>query len=174
MRRTLFSVLTRLVVVLAVVAYGVAAWAAGPQPTPNATTPGTVNTSHSSIKNNTAARTGEPKTVTTASGLKYVDLEIGSGAVAKSGMRVLVDYVGWLQDGTKFDSSIDRREPFAFKIGAAEVIAGWEEGVVGMKVGGKRKLTIPPALAYGEEGAGGGRIPPNATLTFEVNLLTLQ
>jgi len=113
------------------------------------------------------------KMVTTASGLKYVDLKVGQGAEAKSGKNVMVDYVGTLTDGTKFDSSYDRREPFPFKIGAGQVIQGWEEGVVGMKVGGKRKLIIPAALGYGEAGAP-PRIPPNATLVFEVELLAVQ
>ncbi len=124
----------------------------------------------------TAAPTKPPvkeKVVTTASGLKYVDLEVGSGAEAKTGKAIMVNYVGFLADGTKFDSSYDRREPFPFKIGANQVIQGWEEGVVGMKVGGKRKLIIPPELAYGEPGAP-PRIPPNATLTFEVELLAVQ
>ena len=113
------------------------------------------------------------KVVTTASGLKYVDLKVGEGAEAKSGKSVMVDYVGTLTDGTKFDSSYDRREPFPFKIGAGQVIQGWEEGVAGMKIGGKRKLIIPPALGYGEPGAP-PRIPPNATLVFEVELLAVQ
>ncbi len=113
------------------------------------------------------------KVVTTASGLKYVDLKVGEGAEAKTGKSVMVDYVGTLVDGTKFDSSYDRREPFPFKIGAGKVIQGWEEGVVGMKVGGKRKLIIPPDLGYGEPGAP-PRIPPNATLVFEVELLAVQ
>src|SRR5512141_938776 len=114
-----------------------------------------------------------PKIVTTASGLKYTDLEVGAGAELKKGMRVLVDYEAWLPDGTKYDSSYDRREPFSFKIGEGQVIEGWDEGVVGMKVGGKRKLVIPPALGYGEAGAP-PRIPANATLTLEVKALAAQ
>jgi len=113
------------------------------------------------------------KVVTTASGLKYVDLKVGEGPEAKTGKTVMVNYLGLLGDGTKFDSSYDRREPFPFKIGANQVIQGWEEGVAGMKVGGKRRLVIPPGLAYGEPGAP-PRIPPNATLTFEVELLAVQ
>ena len=113
------------------------------------------------------------KVVTTASGLKYVDLKVGEGAEAKTGKSVMVDYVGTLVDGTKFDSSYDRRAPFPFKIGAGKVIQGWEEGIAGMQVGGKRKLIIPPDLGYGEPGAP-PRIPPNATLVFEVELLAVQ
>jgi FKBP-type peptidyl-prolyl cis-trans isomerase len=114
-----------------------------------------------------------PKLTTTPSGLKFVDLEVGSGAELKKGMRVLVDYEAWLADGTKFDSSYDRREPFSFKIGDGQVIQGWEEGVIGMRVGGKRKLVIPPDLGYGATGAP-PRIPANATLTFEVKALAAQ
>lgn len=110
---------------------------------------------------------------TTTSGLQYADLEVGSGAELKKGMLVLIDYEAWLADGTKFDSSYDRREPYSFKVGDGQVIQGWEEGVVGMKVGGKRKLVIPPALGYGEAGAP-PRIPANATLTFEVKALAAQ
>ena len=108
--------------------------------------------------------------VTTPSGLKYDDLKIGTGAEAKAGQTVSVHYTGWLTNGTKFDSSKDRNDPFVFPLGAGSVIKGWDEGVQGMKVGGKRKLTIPPALGYGARGAG-GVIPPNATLVFEVELL---
>ena len=113
------------------------------------------------------------KTVMTASGLNYVDLVAGEGAVAEAGKTVVVHYTGWLEDGTQFDSSRDRG-PFSFALGAGQVITGWDEGVAGMKVGGKRKLIIPPHLGYGERGAGGGRIPPNAVLTFEVELLEVK
>jgi FKBP-type peptidyl-prolyl cis-trans isomerase len=109
--------------------------------------------------------------VSTASGLRYVDLLVGDGALAEDGMTVAVHYTGWLSDGTKFDSSRDRGErPFTFQLGAGQVIRGWDDGVKGMRVGGKRKLTIPPDLGYGERGAG-GVIPPNATLVFEVEFV---
>jgi FKBP-type peptidyl-prolyl cis-trans isomerase FkpA len=107
---------------------------------------------------------------TTASGLVIEDLVLGQGAEAKAGQKVSVHYTGWLTDGTQFDSSKDRKDPFAFGLGQRQVIAGWDEGVQGMKIGGKRKLTIPPQLGYGARGAG-GVIPPNATLVFEVELL---
>ena len=103
--------------------------------------------------------------------LQIEDLKVGQGAEATSGNQVNVHYTGWLTDGKKFDSSLDRGRPFSFRLGEGRVIRGWEEGVAGMKVGGKRKLTIPPHMGYGERGAGGGLIPPNATLVFEVELL---
>jgi FKBP-type peptidyl-prolyl cis-trans isomerase len=98
------------------------------------------------------------------------DLVVGTGAAAASGQKVTVHYTGWLTNGKKFDSSKDRGDPFVFSLGKGQVIKGWDEGVQGMKVGGKRKLTIPPAMGYGSRGAG-GVIPPNATLVFEVELL---
>ncbi|MBV8199395.1 MAG: FKBP-type peptidyl-prolyl cis-trans isomerase [Acidobacteria bacterium] len=110
------------------------------------------------------------KEIVTPSGLKYVDQKVGTGAEAKAGDTVEVHYTGWLLDGTKFDSSRDNNRPFRFKLGAGQVIKGWDEGVAGMKVGGKRKLTIPPELGYGRQGAG-SVIPPGATLVFEVELL---
>jgi len=113
------------------------------------------------------------KIVTTPSGLKYVDLVEGTGPSPRTGQVTTVHYTGWLTDGTKFDSSVDRGEPFKFPIGMGRVIKGWDEGVASMKVGGKRKLIIPPNLGYGARGAG-GVIPPNAELTFEVELLGVQ
>ena len=110
------------------------------------------------------------KPTTTASGLQYWDLVPGKGAAAVAGKPVTVHYTGWLTDGKKFDSSVDRGEPFVFPLGAGRVIKGWDEGVASMKVGGKRQLRIPPELGYGPRGAG-GVIPPNATLIFDVELL---
>lgn len=111
--------------------------------------------------------------VTTPTGLKYEVLTAGNGAEAKAGQQVHVHYTGWLTNGTKFDSSVDRGQPFTFGLGRRQVIAGWDEGVAGMKIGEKRKLTIPAQLGYGERGAG-GVIPPNATLVFDVELLGLD
>ena len=107
------------------------------------------------------------------SSLKIEELKAGSGAEAVDGKMVKVHYTGWLTDGTKFDSSVDRGMPFEFQLGAGQVIQGWDQGVKGMKVGTKRKLTIPSELGYGSRGAG-GRIPPNATLVFEVELLDVK
>jgi FKBP-type peptidyl-prolyl cis-trans isomerase len=116
----------------------------------------------------------EEKTVKTDSGLEYIDQKEGTGEAAKAGNTVSVHYTGTLKDsGKKFDSSLDRGQPFKFKLGAGMVIKGWDEGVAGMKVGGKRKLIIPSKLAYGERGAG-GLIPPNADLVFEVELLKIE
>ncbi len=115
----------------------------------------------------------EEKVIKTDSGLQYVELKEGDGAVAKKGDTVEVHYTGWLKDGKKFDSSVDRKQPFSFKLGVGKVIKGWDEGVAGMKVGGKRKLIIPSELGYGKTGAGKD-IPPDSELIFEVELLKIK
>lgn len=116
-------------------------------------------------------------TITTSSGLRYVDSATGAGEAAKAGDNVVVHYTGWLyvdgEKGSKFDSSVDRGQPFNFPLGAGRVIGGWDEGVAGMRPGGKRTLIIPPALGYGARGAG-GVIPPNATLMFDVELIEIR
>jgi FKBP-type peptidyl-prolyl cis-trans isomerase len=125
----------------------------------------------------TIAVSGQGKVNTTPSGLKYTDLKVGTGDEAVKGASVEVHYTGWFytggKKGDKFDSSLDRKQPFPFQLGAKQVIAGWDEGVQGMKVGGKRELIIPPNLAYGERGYPGA-IPPNSTLIFEVELLRVR
>ena len=110
---------------------------------------------------------------TTPTGLQYWDIKVGTGDAAVTGKPVHVHYTGWLTTGKKFDSSVDRKEPFTFTLGAGEVIPGWDQGVKGMKVGGKRQLKIPASLGYGSRGAG-GVIPPNATLIFDVELLGVE
>ncbi|RME48332.1 MAG: FKBP-type peptidyl-prolyl cis-trans isomerase [Deltaproteobacteria bacterium] len=114
----------------------------------------------------------EEKWTKTKSGLEYIDLEVGTGPSPARGEKVSVHYTGWLTNGKKFDSSRDRGRPFQFTLGVGQVIKGWDEGVASMKVGGKRKLKIPPELGYGARGAG-NVIPPNATLIFEVELLDI-
>ncbi len=111
--------------------------------------------------------------VTTPSGLKYIEIKEGDGAIPKKGQTVVVHYTGTLENGTKFDSSRDRNQPFSFKLGVGQVIQGWDEGLSTMKVGGRRQLIIPPQLGYGARGAG-GVIPPNATLIFDVELLKIS
>ena|ERR1051325_10479619 len=115
---------------------------------------------------------GKPKK--TSSGLEYWDIKVGTGDEAKSGKTVTVHYTGWLTNGKKFDSSVDRGQPFNFPLGGGKVIKGWDEGVKGMKVGGKRQLRIPPDLAYGDQNVGGGLIPPKSTLIFDVELLGVK
>lgn len=122
---------------------------------------------------NSAPTKIEGKYKGTPSGLEYYDIKVGTGAVAEKGQTVMVHYTGWLTSGKKFDSSVDRNDPFRFRLGAGQVIKGWDEGVAGMKVGGKRQLKIPASLGYGAAGAG-GVIPPNATLIFDVELLGVR
>ncbi len=120
-----------------------------------------------------AGHAAEEAMVKTSSGLQYADLVVGKGREAHAGETATVHYTGTLVDGTKFDSSKDRNQPFSFRLGAGRVIKGWDEGVEGMKIGGARKLVIPPQLGCGARGAG-ARIPPNATLIFQVELLDLR
>jgi peptidylprolyl isomerase len=121
-----------------------------------------------------AAAAGKPtRTVTLPDGLKYVDLKVGAGPLPRAGQTVRVHYVGRLLDGTKFDSSRDRGQPYEFALGEGRVIPGWDEGVASMHVGGRRKLIVPPSLAYGDQGAG-DKIPPNATLVFDIELLGIE
>jgi len=115
--------------------------------------------------------TGEP--TKTASGLQYWDIKAGTGAEAKTGHKVKVNYTGWLTNGKMFDSSVGK-QPFEFMLGAGQVIKGWDEGVAGMKIGGKRQLKIPAELAYGSRNVGNGLIPPNSTLIFDVELLEVK
>jgi peptidylprolyl isomerase len=117
--------------------------------------------------------TGE-SAMTTASGLQIIDQVVGNGPQPQAGQTVIVHYSGYLDNGTKFDSSLDRNQPFEFVLGAGQVIRGWDEGLSTMKVGGKRRLVIPPELAYGAQGAGNGVIPPNARLTFDVELIGVR
>ena len=132
----------------------------------------TTKTEEKTVEKSTAAIKAKGKIVITASGLKYEEIKEGTGQCPKPGDMVVVHYTGWLTDGTKFDSSVDRGEPFRFVLGIGKVIAGWDEGLSTMKVGGKRKLIIPPYLGYGDQGF--GAIPPNATLIFEVELLGIE
>src|ERR1700722_1049744 len=133
----------------------------------------------SATKKPAASNTNAPTKVVgngvrTPSGLIYWDIRVGNGETAKEGSRVRVHYTGWLPNGKKFDSSVDAGTPFDFRIGNGEVIKGWEEGITGMRVGGKRQLHIPPSLAYGADGTPDGSIPPNATLIFDIHLLAIQ
>jgi peptidylprolyl isomerase len=134
---------------------------ASPTPTPTAT----------QVEGGLPPVSGEP--TVTASGLQFIDIEVGTGDAPQSGQTVEVHYTGWLADGTKFDSSLDRGQPLNFVIGAGQVIASWEEGVASMKVGGKRRLIIPPELGYGERGYP-PVVPPNAQLIFDVELLAIK
>ncbi len=129
-----------------------------------------VSENNTLIANNTMT---DANAISTPSGLKYIDIKEGTGAQPHAGQTVSVHYTGTLEDGTKFDSSRDRNQPFSFKLGAGQVIKGWDEGLSTMKVGGQRQLIIPPGLGYGSRGAG-GVIPPNATLIFDVELLKVS
>lgn len=143
----------------------------GQESQPQTTEPEATETEQPSVDE---SPTTPPATEEEATELKIEDKKKGTGAEATAGKTVTVHYTGWLTDGTKFDSSKDSGQPYTFPLGQGQVIPGWDQGVQGMKVGGVRKLTIPPALGYGEQGAGGGVIPPNATLIFEVELLDVQ
>lgn len=140
----------------------------------------TTHTTHPAHKSTTATHraTGPTRVtgpgVTTPSGLQYWDIKVGTGPIALRGQKVKVDYTGWLTNGKKFDSSVGTGKPFEFTIGEGQVIKGWDEGIQGMKVGGKRQLKIPPQLGYGPTGTPGGPIPPNATLIFDVRLVAVQ
>lgn len=158
-----------LMVAFAAVSLLAAGCAAAPTPTAT-TTPAQPQAAQPATP---AAAPASPGQTAAATALKIVDKTVGTGPAAKAGDLVTVDYTGWLTDGTKFDSSIDAGQPFQFTLGKGEVIAGWDQGVAGMKVGGVRTLTIPPDLAYGTQGAG-GTIPSNATLVFEVKLLKIN
>jgi peptidylprolyl isomerase len=138
---------------------------AGPAETPAVTPPVT------QVEGGPPEVSGEP--TATTSGLQYIDVEVGTGDAPQSGQTVEVHYTGWLTDGTKFDSSLDRGQPFSFVVGVGRVIQGWDEGVASMKVGGKRRLIIPPELAYGEAGYP-PVIPANAELIFDVELLAIK
>jgi peptidylprolyl isomerase len=155
--KTVIVILAITLLALAAIAVAQTAPAKKPTPKPATSTPTKV--------------TGAP--IKSASGLEYWDIKVGTGAVAQSGQRVKVDYTGWLTNGTKFDSSVGTGKPFEFKLGASQVIKGWDEGVAGMKVGGKRQLRIPPGLAYGEKGYP-GVIPAGSTLIFDVSLLDVK
>lgn len=167
-----------LAIVLALLGIGLAVFAIGPKEVPlnddqtetkaNATPTAAVPKDETKDKDK-----GDKKVITTKSGLKYIDEKEGTGEAAKAGDKVSVHYTGRLKDGKKFDSSVDRGQPFEFELGAGRVIKGWDEGVAGMKVGGKRQLIIPPELGYGKRGAG-RVIPPDAELTFDVELLKIK
>jgi FKBP-type peptidyl-prolyl cis-trans isomerase len=144
---------TRIVISLLLSCFAIAAFAQGPS--------------------NSGPTKIEGKYKSLPSGLEYFDIKVGTGEEAKPGQTVMVHYTGWLINGKKFDSSVDRNDPFRFRLGAGQVIKGWDQGVAGMKVGGKRQLRIPSSLAYGSQGAA-GVIPPNATLIFDVELLGVR
>ncbi len=158
--------------ILALLGLGIGSNAMAQDATPVAATPAATDASASPTPA-AKKKKAEPEVITTPSGLKYQILKRGKGSFAMRGETVSVHYTGWLTNGTKFDSSVDRGQPFQFILGAGQVIQGWDIGVAGMRVGEKRKLTIPPDLGYGAAGAGGA-IPPNATLIFDVELLDIS
>jgi FKBP-type peptidyl-prolyl cis-trans isomerase len=139
---------------------------------PQAVPPGAQGTTVPPVPTTAAKAAAQPGAVTTASGLQYIDEAVGSGAQPQKGQTVSVHYTGYLDDGTVFDSSVQRGQPFEFQIGMGAVIPGWDEGILSMRVGGKRRLIIPPDLGYGAQG--NGPIPANARLTFEVELLAVK
>jgi FKBP-type peptidyl-prolyl cis-trans isomerase len=147
--------------------------AVGCQQSKSNTTTTTEGTSSATTTTPTSETAAVGQEVTMANGLKYSELVVGTGTVANSGDRVSMHYTGWLTDGTKFDSSFDRGQPYTFALGTGAVIKGWDEGIKGMKVGGKRKLTIPPDMAYGANGYP-PVIPANATLVFDVELMAVN
>jgi FKBP-type peptidyl-prolyl cis-trans isomerase len=161
------------IALLILLASAVSAPAADPAPAAPEKSPAKVSEPAVNDKGTASAPDTKAETITTPSGLQYVELKVGDGKQAAAGMNVKVHYTGWLTDGKKFDSSVDRGEPFGFPLGGGHVIKGWDEGVAGMKLGGKRKLIIPSKLGYGDRGAG-GLIPPGATLIFDVELLGLE
>lgn len=164
------SSLISLAVLMVVAAFSVTGCSKPAAETPAATTP----TAEQPVTEQPAAPAPAKGPVTKdVTALVIKDTKVGTGAVAKAGQSVTVNYTGYLTDGTKFDSSLDSGQPFTFNLGAGEVIKGWDTGVAGMKVGGTRRLTIPPALGYGDQGAG-GTIPPGATLVFDVELLAVK
>lgn len=162
-------------VLVVVILLALAAFISRPLP---ATTPvvdaGNIDLTGTSTTVNLSATSSASTASSAPTSLVVTDEVVGTGAVAKSGMSVTVQYTGTLASGKKFDSSYDHGQPFTFTLGAGEVIKGWDQGVAGMKVGGKRKLVIPPSLGYGAQDVGGGLIPPNSTLTFEVELVGVK
>ncbi|MCZ7575061.1 MAG: FKBP-type peptidyl-prolyl cis-trans isomerase [Ardenticatenaceae bacterium] len=159
--------------IIAIIAAGIAACGPAGPAAPVATQPPTAADGGETpvAAESRAAAAREENVMTTPSGLQYTDAVVGTGAMPQPGDVVSVHYTGWLDNGTKFDSSRDRGQPFQFKLGTGQVIKGWDEGVASMRVGGKRKLIIPPELAYGDQEVGNGLIPANSRLTFDIELL---